>query len=339
MKKDVAVVILNWNGKALMDEFLPSVIAHTPADKAEIVVADNGSTDGSVDFLKEKFPEVRIISFDKNYGFAEGYNQALKHIDANYSVLLNSDVEVTPNWLNAPLKAMEADQQIVAAQPKILAQKNKRFFEYAGASGGFMDRYGYPYCRGRVLHAIEMDEGQYDSPIDVLWATGACLFIRTEIFKQEGGLDGRFFAHQEEIDLCWRLRCRGYRIVCTPDSIVYHVGGATLRVESPHKTYLNFRNNLLMVYKNIDNAHLGHVMRSRFVLDYLAALKFALTGHLKNAKAIYKARQDFYALKEDYRQVRKENLQKTVIDKIPELTNTSLIVSFYLKGRRKFSDL
>lgn len=339
MKKDVAVVILNWNGKALMDEFLPSVIAHTPADKAEIVVADNGSTDGSVDFLKEKFPEVRIISFDKNYGFAEGYNQALKHIDANYSVLLNSDVEVTPNWLNAPLKAMEADQQIVAAQPKILAQKNKRFFEYAGASGGFMDRYGYPYCRGRVLHAIEMDEGQYDSPIDVLWATGACLFIRTEIFKQEGGLDGRFFAHQEEIDLCWRLRCRGYRIVCTPDSTVYHVGGATLRVESPHKTYLNFRNNLLMVYKNIDNTHLGHVMRSRFVLDYLAALKFALTGHLKNAKAIYKARQDFYALKEDYRQVRKENLQKTVIDKIPELTNTSLIVSFYLKGRRKFSDL
>ncbi len=339
MKKDVAVVILNWNGKALMDEFLSSVIAHTPADKAEIVVADNGSTDGSVDFLKEKFPEVRIISFDKNYGFAEGYNQALKHIDANYSVLLNSDVEVTPNWLNAPLKAMEADQQIVAAQPKILAQKNKRFFEYAGASGGFMDRYGYPYCRGRVLHAIEMDEGQYDSPIDVLWATGACLFIRTEIFKQEGGLDGRFFAHQEEIDLCWRLRCRGYRIVCTPDSTVYHVGGATLRVESPHKTYLNFRNNLLMVYKNIDNTHLGHVMRSRFVLDYLAALKFALTGHLKNAKAIYKARQDFYALKEDYRQVRKENLQKTVVDKIPELTNTSLIVSFYLKGRRKFSDL
>lgn len=337
--KEVAVVILNWNGKALMEEFLPSVIAYTPTDKADIVVADNGSTDDSVEMLKAKFPEVQLILLDKNYGFAEGYNQALKHIDNKYTVLLNSDVEVTPGWIDAPLNVMNDQPEIAAVQPKILAQRNKKYFEYAGACGGFMDRYGYPYCRGRVLHAIEEDRGQYDMPVDILWATGACHFVRTEVYKKEGGLDGRFFAHQEEVDFCWRLRCRGYRLVCTPDSVVYHVGGATLSVESPHKTYLNFRNNLLMVYKNLGEADLEHVMRTRFFLDYLAALKFLLTGHFKNAKAIYKARQDFFELKESYLPIRKENLQKTVLSPIPELSRKSLIVSFYLKGKRKYSDM
>ncbi|WP_085536215.1 glycosyltransferase family 2 protein [Massilibacteroides vaginae] len=337
--KEVAVVILNWNGKALMEEFLPSVIAYTPTDKADIVVADNGSTDDSVEMLKAKFPEVQLILLDKNYGFAEGYNQALKHIDNKYTVLLNSDVEVTPGWIDAPLNVMNDQPEIAAVQPKILAQRNKKYFEYAGACGGFMDRYGYPYCRGRVLHAIEEDRGQYDMPVDILWATGACHFVRTEVYKKEGGLDGRFFAHQEEVDFCWRLRCRGYRLICTPDSVVYHVGGATLSVESPHKTYLNFRNNLLMVYKNLGEADLEHVMRTRFFLDYLAALKFLLTGHFKNAKAIYKARQDFFELKESYLPIRKENLQKTVLSPIPELSRKSLIVSFYLKGKRKYSDM
>jgi len=337
--KEVAVVILNWNGRALMEEFLPSVIAYTPEDRAEIVIADNGSTDGSVEMLKKKFPQVRLILLDKNYGFAEGYNQALKHIDTKYTVLLNSDVEVTPGWIEAPLRIMNEQPDIAAAQPKVLAQKNKEYFEYAGACGGFMDRYGYPYCRGRVLHAIEKDNGQYDMPIDILWATGACHFVRTEVYKQEGGLDGRFFAHQEEVDFCWRLRCRGYRLVCTPDSVVYHVGGATLNVESPQKTYLNFRNNLLMVYKNLGEADIKHVMRTRFFLDYLAALKFSLTGHFKNAKAIYKARQDFFELKESYRPVREENLRKTVLSHIPELSHNSLIVSFYLKGIRKYSNM
>lgn len=337
--KEVAVVILNWNGKALLEQFLPSVITHTPADKADIVVADNGSTDDSVEMLKARFPQVQLLVLDKNYGFAEGYNRALQYINNPYTVLLNSDVEVSPGWLHTPLKAMNEQPDIAAVQPKILAQRNKGYFEYAGACGGFMDRYGYPYCRGRLLHVIEKDNGQYDSRVDVLWATGACLFIRTAIYKQEGGLDGRFFAHQEEIDLCWRLRSRGYRLICTPDSVVFHVGGATLNVESPHKTYLNFRNNLLMVYKNSSEADIKRVMRARFFLDYLAALKFALTGHLKNAKAIYKARQDFFRMKPEYVSVRKENLQKTVVTVIPELSRKSLIVTFYLKGVRRFSDM
>ena len=214
--KKVAIVILNWNGCKLMEKFLPSVIDYSPSELSEVVVADNGSTDASIVMLKEKFPSVRIIQLDKNYGFAEGYNQAIKQIDNEYTVLLNSDVEVTPSWLDAPLATLEADPTIAAAQPKIRAQRNKEYFEYAGAAGGYMDIYGYPYCRGRVLHIVEKDNGQYDTPADILWATGACLFIRTAIYKEVGGLDAGFFAHQEEIDMCWRLRSRGYRLVCTP---------------------------------------------------------------------------------------------------------------------------
>ena len=338
-RKKVAVVILNWNGQALMEEFLPSVIAHTPTDLADIIVADNGSTDQSVQMLKDKFPSVEIILLDKNYGFAEGYNQALKQIEHPYTVLLNSDVEVTPGWLNAPLAVMEANSNIVGAQPKILAQRNKEYFEYAGAAGGFMDRYGYPYCRGRVLHIVEKDFGQYDTQTDLLWATGACLFIRTDIYKEVGGLDAGFFAHQEEIDLCWRLRSRGYRLVCTPSSIVYHVGGATLSVESPRKTFLNFRNNLLMLYKNLSEKDLKYVMRCRFWLDYIAATKFFLSGHISNARAVYEARKAFYALKPSYEEKRKENLSKTTLHKIPELRKGSLICAFYLQGKKIFPQL
>lgn len=322
-----------------MEEFLPSVMDYSPAELAEVIVADNGSTDASVDMLKEKFPAVRIIQLDKNYGFAEGYNQALKQINNEYTVLLNSDVEVTPGWLDAPLAAMEADSTIVAAQPKIRAQRNKDYFEYAGAAGGYMDIYGYPYCRGRLLHVVEKDEGQYDTPADILWATGACLFIRTTIYKEVGGLDAGFFAHQEEIDMCWRLRSRGYRLVCTPQSVVYHVGGATLQVESPRKTFLNFRNNLLMLYKNLPEKDLKHVMRTRFWLDYIAATKFLLSGHLPNARAVYEARKAFYELKPSYEPVRRENLAKTKLADIPELRKGSLIAAFYLQGKKKFTDL
>lgn len=337
--KKVAVVILNWNGAKLMEEFLPSVVDYSPAELAEVIVADNGSTDASVDMLKEKFPSVRIIQLDKNYGFAEGYNQALKQIDNKYTVLLNSDVEVTPGWLDAPLAAMEADSTIVAAQPKIKAQRNKDYFEYAGAAGGYMDIYGYPYCRGRLLHVVEKDEGQYDTPTDILWATGACLFIRTAIYKEVGGLDAGFFAHQEEIDMCWRLRSRGYRLVCTPQSVVYHVGGATLQVESPRKTFLNFRNNLLMLYKNLPEKDLKHVMRARFWLDYIAATKFLLCGHVQNAKAVYEARKAFFDMKPEYAEKRRENLAKTTLGTIPELMHSSLIIGFYLKGKKKFTDI
>ena len=335
----VSVIILNWNGEALLEEFLPSVIANTPENLADIIVADNGSTDGSVAMLKEKFPSVQLILLNKNHGFAEGYNLAINKIDSTYTVLLNSDVEVTANWLDAPLRALEADARLAGVQPKILAQKDKKKFEYAGAAGGWIDHYGYPFCRGRVLHAVEKDYGQYDQPLDIFWASGACLFIRTEIFKREGGFDARFFAHQEEIDLCWRLRARGYRLACTPQSVVYHVGGGTLKVESPRKTFFNFRNNLLMVYKNIPADRLHAIMRLRFLLDYLALIKFILTGHFGNASAIIKARIAYKRLKKEYTLIREENLSKRVVTSIPEVFPQSLIFNFYFKGKKNFTEL
>lgn len=337
--KKVSVVILNWNGKVLLEEFLPTVIEHTPNNIADIVVADNGSTDNSVEMLKKQFPSVQLILFDKNYGFAEGYNQALKQIDTPYTVLLNSDVEVTHNWLTAPLKALEADKQLAGVQPKILAQKNKTYFEYAGAAGGWIDKYGYPFCRGRVLHIVEEDHGQYDTPSEVFWVSGACFFVRTDIYKKEGGLDANFFAHQEEIDFCWRLRSRGYRLACTPDSVVYHVGGATLNVESPRKTFLNFRNNLLMLYKNLPQNQLKHVMHFRFWLDNIAAIRFLLGGHLQNVRAVYRARKEYKELKKTYKPIRMENLEKTIIANIPQMMQKSLIMAFYTNGKRTFTDL
>lgn len=337
--KKVAIVILNWNGAKLLEEFLPSVIEHSPSDISEIIVADNGSTDNSLAVLREKFPSVRTIPLDRNYGFAEGYNKAIHEIDNEYVVLLNSDVEVTPGWLDAPLSALEADPAIAAAQPKILSWHNRDHFEYAGAAGGYMDIYGYPYCRGRVLHVVEKDHGQYDTTADILWATGACLFVRTDIYKEVGGLDAGFFAHQEEVDMCWRLRSRGYRLVCTPQSVVYHVGGATLKAESPRKTFLNFRNNLLMIYKNLPERDLKRVMRARFFLDYIAAAKFLLCGHARNAKAVYDARKTFHRMRPEYAARRKENLALTTLADIPELMRRSLILSFYLKGKKTFTQL
>ena len=335
----VSVVILNWNGKALLEEFLPSVIAHTPSHIAEIMVADNGSTDDSVAMLNEEFPSVRLIMFDKNYGFAEGYNLAISQIESTYTVLLNSDVEVTANWLDAPLRALEADIGLAGVQPKILAQKDKKKCEYAGAAGGWIDRYGYPFCRGRVLHFVEDDYGQYDQPANIFWASGACLFIRTEVFKKEGGFDARFFAHQEEIDLCWRLHARGYRLECIPQSVVYHVGGSTLKVENPQKTFLNFRNNLLMVYKNIPADRLQSVMRLRFWLDYLAITKLILTGHFGNALAIIKARIAYKRLKKEYALIREENLSKNTVTSIPEIFPQSIVFNFYFKRKKRFAEL
>jgi len=332
----VSVIILNWNGEALLEKFLPSVIAHTPTHLAEIVVADNGSSDGSVAMLKEKFPSVRLIILDRNYGFAEGYNLAISQVASTYCVLLNSDVEVTRHWLDAPIQAMEADRNLAGVQPKILDYKDKKMFEYAGAAGGWIDRYGYPFCRGRILNVIEEDTGQYEQPADIFWASGACMFIRTEVFKKEGGFDARFFAHQEEIDLCWRLRARGYRLEYIPQSVVYHVGGATLKVESPQKIFLNFRNNLLMVYKNIAADKLQSVMFVRFWLDYLAMAKFLLTGQLRNALAIMRARIAYRRLKKVYAPIRAANLSKTVVYSISEMLQQSMVLGFYFKGRKKF---
>jgi GT2 family glycosyltransferase len=335
----LSVVILNWNGKELMEKFLPSVIRHTPADLAEIIVADNGSTDNSLEMLQAKFPSVKRIPLDRNYGFAEGYNRAIRQINSTYTVLLNSDVEVTSDWLHAPLETLEADASIAAVQPKIRACRNRQYFEYAGAAGGFMDRYGYVYCRGRLLSVVEEDKGQYDTPTDLLWASGACLFIRTETFRKEGGLDVRFFAHQEEIDLCWRLRARGYRIVCVPSSVVYHAGGATLNMESPRKTFLNFRNNLLMLYKNLPEKEIRNVFRIRCWLDLVAAAKFFLTGHPGNAAAVLNARKEFKRLKSEYTAIRAACLEKTTNHEIPEIHRQSILYAFYIRRIRKFSAL
>jgi len=337
--KKVSIVILNWNGKELLRKFLPSVIKYSPDIYSEVVVADNGSTDDSLEMLRDEFPMVRLIILDRNYGFAEGYNRALEAVRSEYTVLLNSDVEVSSGWLEKPLSVLDTQPDVVAVQPKIRSERQRTFFEYAGACGGYMDKYGYPFCRGRIMHAVEEDSGQYDTDTDILWGSGACLFIRTSVYKSCGGLDAAFFAHQEEVDMCWRLRSRGYRLMCTPDSVVYHVGGATLDAENPRKTFLNFRNNLLMLYKNLPEKDLKPVMRLRFWLDYLAALKFILTGKGASAKAVYQARKAFYELKPSYVDIRKENLQKTVSSQIPELIGKSLLVQFYLKGKKTFSSL
>lgn len=263
----IAVVILNWNGCDMLRSFLPSVVRFSEVDGAVVYVADNGSTDASVAMLRREFPSVHLILLEENHGFADGYNLALKQVEAEYVVLLNSDVEVTEHWLVPLAEYMDAYPETAACQPKIRSWRNKGQFEYAGAAGGFIDRYGYPFCRGRIMGVVEEDKGQYDTVIPIFWATGAALFIRLADYREAGGLDGRFFAHMEEIDLCWRLRARGRQLACIPQSVVFHVGGATLKKENPRKTFLNFRNNLVMLYKNLPQEDLASVMRVRAVLD------------------------------------------------------------------------
>lgn len=337
--KRIAVVILNWNGIEMLRRFLPSVLEHSGSDAVAVYVADNGSTDGSVDLLREKFPEVRVIALEHNYGFAEGYNIALRIPEEEYAVLLNSDVEVTGSWLEPLIAYMDSHPEVAACQPKIRSWHDRDHFEYAGAAGGFLDAYGYPFCRGRVMHVVEKDDGQYDTVVPVFWATGAALFIRMADYNAAGGLDARFFAHMEEIDLCWRLRARGRGIVCIPQSVVYHVGGATLKRESPRKTFLNFRNNLVMLYKNLPDKDLTHVMRVRAFLDYLAAFSFALKGQFSNAGAVYEARRAFRASRNDYSKDRAVNLKKMTVDTIPEQIKNSILVQFFVRGKRTFSQL
>ena len=334
----VAIVILNWNGQKMLAKYLPNVIEYSRQD-AEIWVADNSSSDGSMHLLETQFPQVKTIVLEQNFGFAEGYNRALKQIDAAYYVLLNSDVEVSHHWLTPLIEFMDSHQQVAACQPKLLAEYDKDSFEYAGACGGFLDKYGYPFCRGRIFDTVERDNGQYDYQQEILWATGACMMIRSKDYWTAGGLDGRFFAHNEEIDLCWLMRCRGYRLRCIPASVVYHVGGGTLEAESPRKTFLNFRNNLLMLYKNIPEYALKRVMLTRRILDYIAAAKFLLNGYPSNAKAVYEARREFYRIKYRYESIRKANLEQRVVKQIPEIMKGSLLVSFYLKGMKRFSHL
>lgn len=337
--KKVSVVILNWNGVDMLREFLPSVVDCSQGEEIEICVADNASEDTSLAMLRAEFPMVRLIELDQNYGFAEGYNRALAQVDAEYVVLLNSDVEVTPHWLEPLLDYMDAHPETAACQPKLLSWHRKEYFEYAGASGGFIDRYGYPFCRGRILDVVEKDEGQYDTVMQVMWATGAAFLIRLSDYREAGGLDGRFFAHMEEIDLCWRLRSRGRRIVCIPQSVVYHVGGATLKKDNPRKTFLNFRNNLLMLYKNLPDEELNRVLCVRGVLDRVAALVFFLKGDRENARAVVQARREFEEMRCSFADARMENLTRATDKVIPERFSFSVLMKYYLCGKKYFSRL
>ena len=323
----------------MLRSFLPSVVRFSEADGAVVYVADNGSTDASVAMLRREFPSVHLILQEENHGFADGYNLALKQVEAEYVVLLNSDVEVTEHWLVPLAEYMDAYPETAACQPKIRSWRNKGQFEYAGAAGGFIDRYGYPFCRGRIMGVVEEDKGQYDTVIPIFWATGAALFIRLADYREAGGLDGRFFAHMEEIDLCWRLRARGRQLACIPQSVVFHVGGATLKKENPRKTFLNFRNNLVMLYKNLPQEDLASVMRVRVVLDYVAAFSFMLKGQLPNALAVFRARRAYHSLRTSLAASRKENLKKTTLAVIPERTKSSILAQFYLHGKKFFSQL
>ncbi len=288
----VAVVVLNWNGAQLLEQFMPKIIAFSP--RADLYVADNASTDDSIKVLQNQFPEVKIIQNSDNFGFAKGYNEALKHIIADVYALVNSDIEVTENWLEPIIETFSNEQSIAIIQPKILDFKNKEKFEYAGAAGGFIDKYGYPFCRGRVFENLEPDLGQYNNSIEIFWASGACFFIRSEVFHALNGFDADFFAHQEEIDLCWRAFNKRYVAKFVPDSIVYHVGGATLNQGSPLKTFLNFRNSLFMLTKNLPKIKLVPILFNRMVLDGFAAFYFLLQGKPKHFFAILKAHYSFY---------------------------------------------
>ncbi|WJS93580.1 glycosyltransferase family 2 protein [Flavobacterium johnsoniae] len=300
----IAVVILNWNGVKLLEQFLPSVIQFS--EGASIYVADNASTDNSIAFVAENFPTVKIVKNSGNYGFAKGYNDALQHIDAEIYALVNSDIEVTENWLKPILETFDNEKQTAIIQPKILDFKNKEYFEYAGAAGGFIDKYGFPFCRGRVFDTVEKDNGQYNDNIELFWASGACFFIRKNVYHELKGFDESFFAHQEEIDLCWRAANEGHIIKYNSQSVVYHVGGATLQQGNPKKTYLNFRNSLLMLVKNLPKRGLFWMIFFRMVLDGIAGIRFLTQGKFGHTFAILKAHFSFYCLSLKYLGKRKD---------------------------------
>jgi GT2 family glycosyltransferase len=331
----VAVVILNWNGREFLRKFLPSVLRFSQAD-AEVIIADNASTDSSLEFLAEAFPTVKIIQNRTNGGFAKGYNDALKLVDAEYYVLLNSDIEVTAGWIKPVIELMDANPSIAACQPKIRSYHAPEKFEYAGAAGGFIDHYGYPFCRGRMFQHLETDNGQYNDVSEIFWATGACMFVRAELYHKLGGLDEDFFAHMEEIDFCWRLKNAGYKIMYCPDSSVYHVGGGTLPKKSSFKTYLNFRNNLSMLYKNLPSPLLLPVFLLRFPLDGIAAFKFLFDGGFADFYAVIRAHFYFYMHFSSLRQKRRISGQHHDVGNI---YRGHLILDYYLRKKRVFTEL
>ncbi len=337
----IAIVILNWNGRELLEKYLPSVIEHSQINGAQIYVADNDSTDDSLDYLTNTFSDkIKIIKNDGNYGYAKGYNVALKGLPEKYFVLLNSDVEVTANWLYPILKLMESDKNIAACQPKILSDTNKTEFEYAGASGGYLDHFGYPFCRGRIFDSFEKDEGQYEEVTDIFWASGASLFVRADLFFEAGGFEEDFFAHMEEIDLCWRLLRMGYKIKVCPESVIYHLGGGTLQKMNPRKTYLNFRNNRLMLIKNIDRKHMISHFILRNFMDILAGFQAIAYGKFKESGAIFRAIFDFHVMLPKWIKKRREireqlNLNNNSVQLYPR----SIVYQYFIKKKKAFNKL
>ena len=327
--KPIAVIILNWNGETLLQEFLPKVIATTDDDIADIIVVDNGSSDNSVALLDQEFPKVQLIKFSENYGFAEGYNRAIELTQYKYTVLLNSDVATADGWLVPLYDYMEQHPEVGACQPKLLSYKEPEMFEYAGASGGFIDKNGYPYCRGRLFATVEKDNHQYDDVISVFWATGAALMVRSSLYLSVGGLDKDFFAHMEEIDLCWRILLAGYDIKVIPQSVAYHLGGGSLPASNPRKTYLNFRNNLLLLHKNLPDSTRSRKLFIRRLYDTIAWAKFMLTFDFKNANAILKAHNDFRRMRRAYTSHPDVDLLDARAD-----THRNIILDYYLRGRK-----
>lgn len=329
--KELAVIILNWNGRKLLEQFLPVASRYSITEDADLIVADNGSTDDSVEWVKAHHPEVKVLSFSENYGFAEGYNKAIKQTQYKYTILLNSDVEVTEDWTRPLLDFMRRNSDVGALQPKIRSWKERTKFEYAGAAGGYLDKLGYPYCRGRLFDSIEEDRGQYDGKVvDICWASGAALMVRTDIYLKVGGLDARFFAHMEEIDLCCRIHGAGYRVVAVPDAMVFHVGGASLAQGNPKKTYLNFRNNLLLLHKNMPVKQGRVKLFVRRLYDTLAWGMFMLKFDFKNANAVLKAHNDFRKMKKLYT----EHPDKNVLASLPG-AERNIIIDYYLKRMKK----
>lgn len=330
---EIAVVILNWNGKNFLEKFLPFVYRN--ASGASIVVADNASTDDSVHFLESRYPDVRIIRNEENGGFARGYNRALQHVKARYYLLLNSDVEVTAGWLAPLLQIMNADDTIGACQPKVKDYNNRKLFEYAGAAGGFIDCYGYPLCRGRIINTIEEDRGQYDDNSEIFWASGAAMMIRAELFHKLGGFDEDFFAHMEEIDLCWRMKNAGYKIMYCGASTVYHVGGGTLHKSNPRKTYLNFKNNLSLLHKNLSQKRLFFVLFARLMMDGLAAVTYILKMEWGNFAAVLKAHYAYYTHLKVLNAKRYSGIKNSHYG----ILKSSIIFNYFFLFRRKFSHL
>ena len=332
MAKRVAVIILNWNGEKLLREFLPSVVKNTNTDLGRVVVVDNHSTDGSWICLEQEFPDVERVLFEENFGFAGGYNRAIEMIEAEYVVLLNSDVEVAPGWLEPLVAVLDRDERVAAVQPKILAYRDKKKFEYAGAAGGYIEYLGFPFCRGRVMDTTEQDDGQYDDEVDVFWATGASLCIRRDVYRATGGLDEAFFAHMEEIDLCWRLKNGGYTLKVVPSSVVYHLGGGSLPMNHPKKLFLNYRNNLLMLHKNLCAKQRKKIFFARVLLDTMAGGLFLLKGQWSNTRSVIRAYKAFREMRKVY----------PVPERSVSLSGIyprSIVLDYFLRGKKKFSDL